>query len=250
MTKNEKSGDANREGAVQRLTVDMLSHILEYAEHPQELANYLVSYMRDLFRAEAAVLLRANASEDRPEHAIVGVCPEAVSVEFSIPEIYRLAEISLENRSMETWTPGSGPAGELLARLAEEDPAWSRVAVVPLTFGKARFGVIFAIGCNDIEGAPRAFAAFEPIGHIVALILRNAVLFQEQERIIAQRSREILRKERKYQALAEMAPVGIFRSDVSGNLIYANERFRDMSGLAVLSSMGWDWLNAIHHEDR
>jgi PAS domain S-box-containing protein len=247
---NEKSMDNNQEGVVQRLTVDMLSRILDYAEHPQELADYLVVYMRDLFRSEAAVLLRSNASEDRPEHAIVGVCPEAATGEFSIPEIYRLAEISLGTKAMESWAPGSGPAGELLAKLAAEDPAWSRIAVVPLCFGKTRFGVIFAIGCNDAEGAPRSFAAFEPVGHIVALILRNAVLFQEQERIIAQRSREILRKERKYQALAEMAPVGIFRSDVSGSLIYANERFRDMSGLGILSTMGWDWLNAIHHEDR
>ncbi|NEQ33686.1 MAG: PAS domain S-box protein [Leptolyngbya sp. SIO4C5] len=52
--------------------------------------------------------------------------------------------------------------------------------------------------------------------------------------------------ERRYAALAKSAPVGIFRNDVNGSLIYANERWSEITGLTLAEGLGDRWLTCVH----
>jgi len=56
--------------------------------------------------------------------------------------------------------------------------------------------------------------------------------------------------QRQYSTLAEVAPVGIFRTDVQGNCIYVNSRNCEILGLSFTESMGTGWAKNIHPEDR
>lgn len=56
--------------------------------------------------------------------------------------------------------------------------------------------------------------------------------------------------EQRFAILAEAAPVGIFRNDVDGNCIYVNEKWCEISGLSIQESMGYDWLQSVHPEER
>lgn len=58
--------------------------------------------------------------------------------------------------------------------------------------------------------------------------------------------------EHRYATLAEIAPVGVFRKDASGKLIYANRRWSEITGLTLEESLGEGWTRAIHpdHRDR
>ena len=53
-----------------------------------------------------------------------------------------------------------------------------------------------------------------------------------------------------FRTLADNAPVGIFRSDEGGNLVYANATCERTVGLAAGRLLGRGWLEAVHPDDR
>ncbi len=53
-----------------------------------------------------------------------------------------------------------------------------------------------------------------------------------------------------FQTLAEVSPVGIFRTTSDGQTIYVNPRWSELSGLTQDDAMGNNWIDAVHHDDR
>lgn len=54
----------------------------------------------------------------------------------------------------------------------------------------------------------------------------------------------------RFRRLAEVAPVGLFETDVGGRYTYVNERWCEMTGLAPQEALGDGWIQAIHPADR
>lgn len=65
------------------------------------------------------------------------------------------------------------------------------------------------------------------------------------------RAEEELRASQElFRTLADHAPVGIFRSDENGNLVYANSTCERTVGVAAGKLLGRGWLEAVHPDDR
>ncbi|GMQ89061.1 MAG: hypothetical protein BMS9Abin09_0507 [Gammaproteobacteria bacterium] len=75
-----------------------------------------------------------------------------------------------------------------------------------------------------------------------------AIILDITERRQAEQIR--LENERRYQALAYIAPVGICRSDINGNCVYTNERWCQIAGVRPEQALGKGWSMALHPEDR
>jgi PAS domain S-box-containing protein len=56
--------------------------------------------------------------------------------------------------------------------------------------------------------------------------------------------------ENRYEQLATISPVGIFRTDQNGVTNYVNPMWCKISGLSFEEGLGDDWLKAVHSEDR
>ena len=56
--------------------------------------------------------------------------------------------------------------------------------------------------------------------------------------------------ERRFEALVQLAPAGIYLTDASGACTYVNRRWCEMAGLDVAQALGHGWEAAIHPEDR
>ncbi len=54
----------------------------------------------------------------------------------------------------------------------------------------------------------------------------------------------------RYQNLARVSPVGIFRTDENGATTYVNPAWCRLSGLSVEEALGDGWLSAVHPDDR
>lgn len=64
------------------------------------------------------------------------------------------------------------------------------------------------------------------------------------------RSEQMLQEsERRFRALADHAPVGIFETDAQGACIYFNQAWCLMAGLTVRQALGRGWEKAVHPED-
>lgn len=56
--------------------------------------------------------------------------------------------------------------------------------------------------------------------------------------------------ERRFRALAESSPFGIYETDAQGRRIYTNSRWQEIYGLYGERSLSADWVNLISAEDR
>ena len=66
----------------------------------------------------------------------------------------------------------------------------------------------------------------------------------------AQMEEALRESERIFQTLAEISPVGIFRTDANGYTTYANPRWSQIAGLPTAEALGLGWLRAVHPDDR
>ena len=60
----------------------------------------------------------------------------------------------------------------------------------------------------------------------------------------------VMESERRYHALARIAPVGIFRTDVVGSCIYTNERWCQIAAMSPEQALGEGWSAPLHPDDR
>lgn len=58
------------------------------------------------------------------------------------------------------------------------------------------------------------------------------------------------KSEQRYQALAEVSPVGIFNTNAAGECIYVNERYSEIAGLPQSRFYGTGWGDMLHPDDR
>ncbi len=56
--------------------------------------------------------------------------------------------------------------------------------------------------------------------------------------------------ERRYQAMSEASPVGIFRLDHEGRICQVNKKWREISGRMLSEVLGQSWDVAVHQDDR
>jgi PAS domain S-box-containing protein len=61
---------------------------------------------------------------------------------------------------------------------------------------------------------------------------------------------QLQESEERYQNLAKIAPVGIFRTDKNGATTYVNPMWCRISGLSEAKAMGSGWLDAVNPDDR
>jgi PAS domain S-box-containing protein len=56
--------------------------------------------------------------------------------------------------------------------------------------------------------------------------------------------------QRKFQALADGAPFGIFHADGQGRAVYTNAAWQQISGLSATQTLGYGWSEVVHPDDR
>ena len=61
---------------------------------------------------------------------------------------------------------------------------------------------------------------------------------------------ELRASRRLFRTLAQVAPVGIFRTNPSGECLYVNERWQEFAGISEREALGSGWTRAIHPDDR
>lgn len=88
-------------------------------------------------------------------------------------------------------------------------------------------------------------------GYIGRPIANRELLARVQAMLRIQAVEKALRQsESRFQILAEVAPVGIFRTDPNGNTDYVNPRWSEISQLSFEAALGKSWLSAVHPDDR
>ena len=85
------------------------------------------------------------------------------------------------------------------------------------------------------------------------VVISAALIYSLLRRDLALRNRAentLRASERRYQTLANISPVGIFRSDPDGATTYVNPMWSEITGLLQDKALGDGWLAAVHPDDQ
>jgi len=63
-------------------------------------------------------------------------------------------------------------------------------------------------------------------------------------------SEKIIESEQRFQSLAQISPVGIFRMDTNGTLNYVNPEWCHIIGISAADALKKGWLHIVHPDDR
>lgn len=97
-------------------------------------------------------------------------------------------------------------------------------------------------------------------GTMVYLDIHSSVVDLGQTKVVMGVARDITERKRiesdlkdseaRFRNLTTHSPVGIFMTDINGQVQYINSRLSELSGQTPLEASGLGWLNAIHPDDK
>lgn len=64
-----------------------------------------------------------------------------------------------------------------------------------------------------------------------------------------QKNELLSENERRFRAITNILPVGIFYTDLEGNFLFVNEQWCKITGLTADESLGNGWMGALHQDD-
>lgn len=125
---------------------------------------------------------------------------------------------------------------------------------LPIFYDNQRWGTLIIHHC----ATPRSWQPWEieflqELLPLVSITLRQVELYHYAQCELADRQQveaELRKSEKRYAALAQVSPVGIFRTDAAGDCLYVNTRWCELAGLSPAQAQGKGWVNAIHPQDR
>jgi len=171
------------------MAFDILENILGSAHSPGETADYLAQQLRELTGARTIILLQPSATwEQDGHHVVISALPprrlklaQSNVVETMAGLVHRLNEATI-------WDPAD-PNCEVAPLLAEIGHGLS--VAVPLSVNSKRVGALLLLGLPDPHGMGVVLETVNVLAPVVALIFRNALLYENQETIIQTRTREL-----------------------------------------------------------
>ncbi len=245
MSINHQSSQGKK-AASQFMVMDILENVLQRAEHPGKLADYLTSQMRELLGGKKVVLMECISTGDNSNFNLISVCPERILKEVDCPELYHLAELAGMEKQVTLWGPDLGP-GQINQLLADKN--WNNTIQLPLIFNEQQVGVLFVFELYELHNVGLLQNTLQTLMRVIALLLKNSFQYDNLEKIIATRTRQIGESERRFRTLAEASPTGIFRTDALGNMLYVNDAWSVMTGHGREEVFGKHWLTMIKPVD-
>ncbi len=232
--------------AIQFMVMDILENVLQQAEHPGKLADYLTCQMREVLGGKKVVLMECISTGDNTKFNLISACPERILKDVDCPELYQLAELSGREKQVALWGPHWGPdqVSQLLAA-----KKWNHTILLPLTFNEQQVGVLFVFELYELHNVDILQSTLQTLMRVIALVLKNSFQYDNLEKIIAARTRQIGESERRFRTLAEASPTGIFRTDALGNMLYVNDAWSRITGCGRETVFGKNWLTMLKPVD-
>lgn len=195
--------------------MELLENILRLAEKPAECGSYITAQISGLIGVRIVALMQCVHSSDEPQYELVSVSPDLPPLE----PLRQLAVASHAARGPVVWSAEESPPAveELLAPMGGESLAF------PLDAGGERVGVLMLLGVMESTGLDTVYASLARLSGVLALVLRNSLLFRDLEQKVTERTEKLLWQSRVDAALAELYPP----------LISSSATFRDVAVIVL-----------------
>ena len=173
--------------AFSTMAQEILCKVLSQADNPADLGAFLTAEVSELTDAGCVLLVQCLCTPTVAEHRIVSVHPlqrrawaESQAGAFLYEAVHQMPEA-------QQW---SGEETTDIAGLLQHE-GFERSMVFPLNAGAFRVGAMLVLGLPREELLSSLFNLLSNMSTIMALVLRNAILFENQEQLILERTAEL-----------------------------------------------------------
>jgi PAS domain-containing protein len=175
------------------MAMDILSNVLSRAGSPGDLATYLTEEVRGLTGARCVLLIECLSTPAAVAHRVVSVNPARRREWAESLTGTRLYEVAHSVPAAQLWREEE--PSELAGLLGRE--GFELSMVLPLSAGAFRVGAMLVLGLPDEEHVTSVLGVLDNLSTVVALVLRNAMLYERQELLILARTVELRDKNEK-----------------------------------------------------
>ncbi len=243
-----KPDASDKDLAFTAMAMDILSNVLSRADNPADLGIYLTEEVRELTGARCVLLIQCLSTPTELAHHVVSVNPLRRREWAESPDGNHLYEVVHRVPAAQLWR-GEEPS-EAAGLLRRE--GFELSTVFPLHVGEFRVGAMLVLGLPDEEHITSVLSLLNNLSSIVALVLRNAILYEKQEQLIQERTAELrgnneklameLTERKKAEEELQFRNVllttqqevsldGILVVDENARILSYNRRFVEMMGL-------------------
>jgi len=232
--------------AVQFMVLDILETLVTLSENPGRMGTYLAQQVRELVGARIVALLSPQGDHPGHLHTLVAVEP----ARHAQPELQVLLEdLAQLAHAQPTAVLWQGPDTPTAVQAILHRGGFNGVLVLPLKVGTLTAGLLIILHLLDMQRNSETLRALEILSPIAALVIQNARFFESQESVIQARSQDLRESERHFHTLAEVAPVGILHLGTDGQILFLNERWKQLTGYSQ-PPPGHPLPLRVHEEDR
>ncbi len=182
--------------AFNELFADLVENFLARADSPSRCTDYLAENIRAIIGARTVMVLECNHYSGEETHKILSVFPERRRGQGDDGSREELAALSHNLRKTELFGPDA--RGPIPAALRKMGVGLS--ILTPLTYARERIGVLLLLDLMDTENIESILDTLDSLSTIMALVLRNAFLFNHLEAEVARRTKELLEQSQVLQA--------------------------------------------------
>jgi len=182
---NPDASDKN--SAFPVIAMEILNNVLSRADNPGDLGTFLTAEVRDLTGSRCVLLIQCLCSATVAAHRVVSVNPvqrrewaESLAGNLLYEAVHHLP-------TAQQWR-GKGTS-EIEGVLRDE--GFELSMAFPLSTGEFRVGAMLVLGLPEEEPITSAFSLLCSLSTIMALVLRNAILYEKQEQRIQERTTEL-----------------------------------------------------------
>jgi len=161
--------------------------VLSSADNPGDMGTSLTEEVRNITGAHCVLLIQCLCTPTVAAHRVVSVDPlqrrewaESFAENLLYEVVHRIP-------TAQQWR--GGEPSEIAALL--QDEGFELSMVFPLNAGGFRVGAMFVFGVPDEEHITPLFSLLNNLSAVMALVLRNAILFEKQEQLIQERTAEL-----------------------------------------------------------
>jgi PAS domain S-box-containing protein len=236
------------------LCLDILGNVLSRAESPAEVGTYLTAEFQELTGARCVVFLQLRQA---PECGlrVFSINPARRAEWAKGPAASKVLEELGKIQQQRFINNRDDP--ELTTLLLQE--GFANSMVVPLMIGTLQVGSLVLLGLPEQDQPLTVHDLLKMLATVVALVIRNAFLFDEQEALIASRTNDLAsavttlrRSEAMLAESQRMAHLGSWELDLaSGQIAWSEETYRIFGLETQQAGVSYElFLECIHPDDR
>jgi len=228
-----------KDPAFQAMTLDILNNVLSRADNPINLVNYLAEELRELTGARCITFIHCMGAAPM-RHRVIGVNPPRHGHWSTSRPAVRLYEIVHDLPDIQLLRPDEPSEASGLLREA----GFGLSIVVPLNVGDNRVGALLLFGLPEEHFIETEIKLLQTLSTIVALVLRTAFLFENQEQIIHERTQQLQKSQELLKAVIDGTTDLIVVKDRESRYHLFNNAAAQLFGVTVEEAL-WKDIRAL-----